>query len=65
MQIKDILQRTDKLPNVPDVVRELIQLLNDPTAKYQEISDTLGITEVNARVKMNRVKGKLRKILNP
>ena len=32
---------------------------------YSEISETLGITEVNARVKMNRVKGKLKKILNP
>lgn len=32
---------------------------------YKEISETMGITEVNARVKMNRVKNKLRKILNP
>ena len=32
---------------------------------YSEISDTLGITEVNARVKMNRVKTKLKQILNP
>jgi RNA polymerase sigma-70 factor (ECF subfamily) len=32
---------------------------------YREISETLGITEVNARVKMNRLKGKLKKILNP
>jgi RNA polymerase sigma factor (sigma-70 family) len=32
---------------------------------YKEISSTLGISEVNARVKMNRIKGKLRKILNP
>ena len=32
---------------------------------YREISRTLGITEVNARVKMNRIKEKLRKILNP
>ncbi len=32
---------------------------------YKEISATLGITEVNARVKMNRVKKKLRTILNP
>jgi len=32
---------------------------------YREISETLGITEVNARVKMNRVKKKLRTILNP
>ncbi|WP_405383266.1 RNA polymerase sigma factor [Maribacter sp. LLG6340-A2] len=32
---------------------------------YTEISETLGITEVNARVKMNRIKNKLRTILNP
>jgi len=32
---------------------------------YNEISDTLGISEVNARVKMNRIKKKLRSILNP
>lgn len=32
---------------------------------YSEISETLGISEVNARVKMNRIKGKLKNILNP
>jgi RNA polymerase sigma-70 factor, ECF subfamily len=32
---------------------------------YSEISDTLGISEVNVRVKMNRVKNKLKKTLNP
>lgn len=32
---------------------------------YTEISETLGITEVNVRVKMNRIKGKLKKIINP
>ena len=32
---------------------------------YKEISETLGITEVNARVKINRIKTKLRTILNP
>jgi len=32
---------------------------------YHEISETLGISEVNARVKMNRIKTKLKKILNP
>ena len=32
---------------------------------YKEISATLGISEVNARVKMNRAKDKLKKILNP
>lgn len=32
---------------------------------YRDISETLGITEVNARVKMNRVKTKLKNIINP
>ena len=32
---------------------------------YTEISETLGISEVNARVKINRIKTKLRTILNP
>ena len=32
---------------------------------YHEIAETLGISEVNARVKMNRIKRKLKKILNP
>lgn len=32
---------------------------------YREISETLGISEVNARVKMNRIKKALRNILNP
>ncbi|MBC2840180.1 sigma-70 family RNA polymerase sigma factor [Robiginitalea sp. SC105] len=32
---------------------------------YTEIADTLGISEVNARVKMSRIKTKLRTILNP
>lgn len=32
---------------------------------YREISETLGISEVNARVKMNRIKTKLKTIVNP
>lgn len=32
---------------------------------YREISETLGISEVNARVKMSRIKNKLKTILNP
>ncbi|WP_133013163.1 HDOD domain-containing protein [Marinomonas flavescens] len=38
MQVQDLLKHTDKLPNVPDVVRELIVLLNDPNANYFDIS---------------------------
>jgi RNA polymerase sigma-70 factor (ECF subfamily) len=54
---------------------EAVQQLNDfekafvflylEDKDYAEISETLGISEVNARVKMNRIKGKLKKILNP
>jgi RNA polymerase sigma-70 factor, ECF subfamily len=54
---------------------QAVQLLNDiekalvfmylEDKDYAEISETLGISEVNARVKMNRIKGKLIKILNP
>ncbi|GLB51635.1 DNA-directed RNA polymerase sigma-70 factor [Neptunitalea chrysea] len=32
---------------------------------YKDISETLGISEVNARVKMNRIKTKLKTVLNP
>ncbi|WP_029033862.1 RNA polymerase sigma factor [Salinimicrobium terrae] len=32
---------------------------------YREISEMLGISEVNARVKMNRIKKTLKNILNP
>lgn len=31
---------------------------------YREIAETLGITEINARVKMNRIKTKLKSIIN-
>ena len=47
-----------------DIEKALIFLyLEDKN--YKEISETLGISEVNARVKMNRIKTKLRTILNP
>tara|TARA_R110001632_G_scaffold44289_1_gene112674 strand:- start:24820 stop:25647 length:828 start_codon:yes stop_codon:yes gene_type:complete len=39
MQVQDLLKQTDKLPNVPEVVRELIQLLNDSNAKYSDIAE--------------------------
>lgn len=39
MQVQDLLKQTDKLPNVPDVVRDLIQLLSDPDVKYSDITE--------------------------
>nr|WP_235996498.1 sigma-70 family RNA polymerase sigma factor [Robertkochia sediminum] len=54
----------EAIKQLNDIEKALVFLyLEDKN--YAEISDTLGITEVNARVKMNRVKNKLRTILNP
>ncbi|WP_330221454.1 HDOD domain-containing protein [Marinomonas phaeophyticola] len=38
MEIKDLLNQTSKLPNVPEVVRELIQALNSEKSNYSDIS---------------------------
>jgi len=47
-----------------DIEKALVFLYLEDKS-YREISNTMGISEVNARVKMNRVKTKLRTILNP
>lgn len=47
-----------------DVEKALIYMYLEEK-DYTEIAETLGISEVNARVKMNRIKSKLKKILNP
>lgn len=47
-----------------DIEKALVFLYLEDKS-YKEIADTMGISEVNARVKMNRVKTKLQKILNP
>lgn len=39
MEIRELLQKTDRLPNVPEVVRQLIQQLNNPAADYGEIAE--------------------------
>ncbi|HET8735568.1 MAG TPA: sigma-70 family RNA polymerase sigma factor [Pricia sp.] len=52
------------LSQLGDIEKALVFLyLEDKN--YQEISETLGISEVNARVKMSRIKAKLRIVLNP
>jgi len=47
-----------------DIEKALVFLYLEDKS-YREIAETMGISEVNARVKMNRVKTKLKKILNP
>lgn len=60
-QLKLLYQAVHQLN---DIEKALV-LLYLEDKNYREISETLGISEVNARVKMNRVKKKLRTILNP
>ena len=60
-QLKLLYKAVHKLN---DIEKALVFLyLEDKN--YKEISETMGISEVNARVKMNRVKKKLITILNP
>lgn len=60
-QLKLLYQAVHQLN---DIEKALV-LLYLEEKDYREISETLGISEVNARVKMNRIKNKLRTILNP
>lgn len=54
----------DAIRQLNDIEKALVFLyLEDKN--YRDISETLGISEVNARVKMNRVKTKLTNIINP
>ena len=61
LQLKLMYRAVKKLN---DIDKALVFLYLEDKS-YKEISETLGISEVNARVKMNRTKEKLRKILNP
>ena len=54
----------DAVKTLGDIDKALVFLYLE-NKNYREISSTLGITEVNARVKMNRIKEKLRTVLNP
>lgn len=54
----------DAIKQLNDIEKALVFLyLEDKN--YREISETMGISEINARVKMNRIKKKLKNILNP
>ena len=46
-------------------IEKALALMYLEDKNYREIAKTLGISEVNARVKMNRTKTKLKNILNP
>ena len=61
LQLKALYKAIHKLS---DIEKALIFLYLEDKP-YKEIAETLGITNVNARVKMNRAKEKLKNILNP
>ncbi len=60
-QLKAIYKAIHQLS---DIEKALIFLYLEDKS-YKEISETLGISNGNARVKMNRAKEKLKNILNP
>ena len=60
-QLKALYNAIQKLN---DIDKALVFLYLEDKS-YKDISETLGISEVNARVKMNRAKDKLKKVLNP
>lgn len=60
-QLKILYKAIHQLNDI-DKALIFLYLENKP---YEEISETLGISPVNARVKMNRAKDKLKKIINP
>jgi len=60
-QVEMLYQAIGSLNDI-DKALVLMYLDNKP---YVEISEVLGISEVNSRVKMNRAKKKLKNILNP
>ena len=60
-QLKALYNAIQKLN---DIDKALVFLYLEDKS-YRDISETLGISEVNARVKMNRAKDKLKKVLNP
>ncbi|WP_298764560.1 RNA polymerase sigma factor [uncultured Polaribacter sp.] len=61
LQLKALYKAVHQLN---DIEKALIFLYLEDKP-YKEISETLGISSVNARVKMNRAKEKLKNILNP
>jgi len=65
-EIEDRIKRLYKAvqEQLNDVEKALVFMYLEEK-EYAEIAETLGISEVNARVKINRIKGKLKKILNP
>lgn len=61
VQLKALYKAIHKLNDI-DKALIFLYLEDKP---YTEISETLGISSVNARVKMNRAKDKLKNILKP
>ena len=64
-EIEEQLDRMYKAVYQLNDIEKAVIYMHLEDKDYSEISETLGISEVNARVKMHRIKGKLKKLLNP
>ena len=62
---KEVRESESKADLISYIIRGYRRLKLPQDKDYREISETMGISEVNARVKMNRIKTKLKTILNP
>lgn len=60
---EQLAQLYQAIRQLSDIEKALCLLYLDDKS-YKEIAETLGITEVNARVKMNRAKTRLKELLN-
>ncbi len=60
VSLKNILYKAIK--QLSEVERAIVLLYLDEK-NYKEIAETLGISSINARVKMTRAKAKLKKIM--
>ena len=60
-QIKLLYKAVKQLNDIENA----LDYMNLEDKDYTALAETLGISEVNARVKMNRIKTKLKKIVNP
>lgn len=69
-QDTDYTDKQEQINNLYDAIKKLSEidralvLLYLDDLPYKDIAETLGITEVNARVKMKRAKIKLKEIMN-
>lgn len=59
---EDFQQLRHAIMQLPEIDRAIIMMVLDEVP-YEEIAETIGITQNNVRVRMNRIRERLRKLL--